>query len=444
MIYDMTKGSPFKAILSMTIPAMIGNIFQQLYGMVDAVIVGRYLGQNALAAVGATSSIYSMVLWFVIGTAGGFATVVAQDFGSGNYKKMRERICTAVILAFGITLITTLISVCTVKHILIWMNTPDEIMEGAYHYITVILGGLTATMIYNLSAGISRAMGDAKTPLIFLIMASILNIVLDIVLIRNFHMGPEGAAYATVLSQAISGVLCVFYIYKKFTILHFEKDDWKYRKEDAAKLLKIGLPLGLNGIVTASGIIIFQVAVNGYGTEVVVAFAAGAKVEQLATQLLSAFCITMTNFVGQNFGAGKIENMKKGIKQCFFFMLVTAFVGVIVLVVFGGSIVGLFIKNPTENVIAFAAEYLNCCGIFLPVLGTNFVFRSAAQGMGDARIPIINGIVESVSRGLWAVYLCTYGNFHQLCLANPLTWALATILMVVLYRRKIRQISGSR
>ena len=441
MTYDMTKGSPLKAILMMTIPVMIGNVFQQFYGMVDAVIVGRYLGQNALGAVGATSSIYCFILWFVMGIANGFAILISQDFGAGNYKKLRERVCLSITLASIITVATTIFSVTVIRRLLVLMNTPEELMDSAYGYIVVILAGLVATMMYNMSASILRAMGDGRTPLYFLLISSVLNIVLDIWFIRFLHMGTEGAAYATVLSQAVSGILCIVYIYKKFPILHVKKEDWRIRRGEPAKMLKMGLPLGINGCITATGIMVLQVAVNGYGAEVVAAFAAASKVEQLANQLLSAFCVTMTNFAGQNYGAGKIENLRKGVKQGFLLMVAIAVVAGTVLVGFGGQLAGLFIDTPTENVLVYAAEYLKFSGIFLVALGTIYVFRSTAQGMGDARIPIINGIVESAGRSLWAVYLLQFGNFHQLCLASPTTWVVAAVVTVILYQRKLQNIA---
>ena len=440
MVYDMTKGSSLKAIVSMTIPLMIGNVFQQFYGMADTFIVGHFLGQNALGAVGSTASIYSFIWWFTLGITGGFAVLLAQDFGAGNYKRLRERLCLSITLAGIITLITTIVSVSLVGKLLIWMNTPAELYDSAYQYIVVILSGLFSTTAYSMSAAVLRAIGDSKTPLYFLIISSVLNIILDIVFIRYLNLGTAGAAGATVISQAVSGILCIIYIYRKFEILHLSKDDWKIRKGEPATLLKIGLPLGINGCITASGIMILQIAVNGYGAEVVSAFATASKVEQLANQIVAAFSITMINFAGQNMGAKNYSNLKKGVKDGFFLMLFTAIILSTVLILFGGKLAGLFIDNPTANVIAYASQYLKISGTFFVFLGGIYVFRSVAQGMGDSKIPIINGIVESGSRIIWAVYLINWGSFKQLCFAGPTTWLVAAIITFILCQRKLKKL----
>ena len=440
MLNDMTTGKPFKAILSMSIPILFGNLFQQFYAMTDAVIVGRILGQNALAAVGATGALYNMILWFVTGTAGGFAVAIAQNFGAGNYQRMRERLYQSVILSVILTIITTVLGITFIRQLLVFMNTPGEILEDACSYVLVILGGLIATMVYNLAAAVLRALGDSKTPLYFLIMTSILNIVLDILFIRSFHMGTSGAAWATVISQAVSGVLCVWYMYRKFEILHIKKEDCKCSKNDLSYMLGLGLPLGLNGVVTASGVIVFQFAINSFGTEAVAAYTAAIKVDAIVTQPLAAYSITMVNYVGQNYGAGKIWNIKNGVRQCFWLIILTGVAGGILMVTCGGMFAGLFLDSSSMTVIAYAQEYLKIDGLFLVAFGMLCMYRSAAQGMGDSKIPIINGVLESVSRIIWTVYLVHYGDFHQLCYANPMTWLLATMILVILYRRKIRKV----
>lgn len=440
MLKDMTTGSPLKAILMMSLPVMLGNLFQQFYGMADAIIVGRMLGQNALAAVGATTSLYNMILWFVSGVTSGFAVAIAQCFGAGDLEKMRDRLGQSIVLAFGITTLATVVSLLGIRRLLALMNTPEEIMADACSYILVILGGLLATMVYNLAAAVLRALGDGRTPLYFLMLTSGLNIVMDILFIGSLHMGTAGAAWATVISQAVSGILCVWYMYRKFPQLHMKRKNWHFEMRDVTYMLGLGLPLGFNGIVTASGVIVFQFAINSFGAEAVAAYTAATKVDAIVSQPLAAYSVTMVNYVGQNYGAGKLQNIKKGVRQCFFLVLVTGIAGGVLMVTCGAFFAGLFLDASSTTVIGYAGEYLRITGVFLAVFGMLCMFRSAAQGMGDARIPIINGVVESVSRILWTMYLIPYGDFHQLCYANPVTWIVATVILIVLYKRKIRQV----
>ena len=441
MTNDMTVGKPVSSILKMALPVMLGNLFQQFYSMADTMIVGRCLGRNALAAVGATSSIYSLILWFSTGCTGGFAIILAQKFGAGRYDALRKKLALSILLSSAITVIVTFFSLLSLGGILRLMHTPSEILPDAESYIFIILAGLFATIAYNMSASVLRAMGDGKTPLYFLILTSFLNIFLDLMFIQVFHMGTGGAAAATVLSQAVSALLCVLYMRSHFPILHLRRDDWKQTAADAADMLRLGLPMGLMGAVTASGIIILQFAINSFGTAAVAAYTSAARVEQVFEQILGAFSVTMSNYCGQNYGAGKTDRIRKGVRESWLLMFAAAVLFILIVETAGGFILGQFLSQKDASVISMATEYLRIVALFLPAFGTIMIFRSSIQGMGNASVPMLNGIIESACRALWTLYLIRFGTFHQLCLVNPTAWTIASVILIIIYRRHMRKLT---
>ena len=316
MTRDMTVGNPVKLIVSFSIPLLIGNLFQQLYSMVDAVIVGQFLGVDALAAVGTTGPLSFLILGFVMGMTGGFSVLVAQRFGAGDYDGMRHTVAMSVLLSVVLCIVMTALSVAVCRPLLVAMNTADNIIDMAYDYIIVIFAGTFANILYNLLSGILRALGDSRTPLYFLILSSLLNVVLDIFCVVNLQMGVAGAGYATVLSQFISGLLCLLYMMKKFPILHLQKKDWVFRRATCLHLLKVGAPMAFQFSITAIGVITLQGAVNSFGSSVTAGFTAASKVETLTQQLMSTLSTTTATFVGQNLGAGKMHRIREGVRRC--------------------------------------------------------------------------------------------------------------------------------
>ncbi|MEG0615578.1 MAG: MATE family efflux transporter, partial [Oscillospiraceae bacterium] len=266
MVRDMTSGNPTKLIFSFAVPMLIGNVFQQFYNMVDAIIVGRFVGVNALAAVGATGAMSFLILGFVIGLTVGFSVIVSQRFGANDEAGLRQAVTMSVLLSIVGTIVITTASMLSARTLLEFMKTPKDIIDDAFIYIFIICGGIFATIFYNLLSAILRALGDSKTPLIFLIISSIINVVLDILFVKTFNMGVAGAAYATVAAQAISGVMCLFYINKKYPILHLHKSDWAINWQTIFQLLKLGLPTAIQNSVTAVGVMIVQTAVNLLGS----------------------------------------------------------------------------------------------------------------------------------------------------------------------------------
>ena len=440
MTKDMTKGNPTKLILLFSIPLLIGNIFQQFYSMVDTIIVGRFVGVEALASVGTTSSMSFLVNGFVVGLTSGFAVLVSQKFGAKDEKGLKKAVSSALILSLIATIIITFISVITAKPMLHLMNTPDNIINDANTYITIIYAGTIATVIYNIIAGILRAMGDSKTPLYFLIVASILNIVLDLVFIINFNMGVAGAAYATIISQGVSGLLCIVYAYKKYTVLKLTKEDFKVKKRYYEKHIKIGIPMALQFSITAIGIMIVQGALNVFGSAAIAAYTAASKVLQIVMQPAITFGVTMATYCGQNLGAKNYKRIKEGVNKCTKISIITSIIAGSVLVFGGKFFVGLFIENPDATILAYAEECFIYSAIFFIPLGLIFIYRNALQGMGESFVPMMAGAYELIARSIVAFTLPSFIGYTGICLADPVAWLSASIPLGIYYFKKINKI----
>lgn len=430
---DMTKGSPTKLILWFTIPLLIGNVFQQLYSMVDTIIVGKFVGVDQLAAVGLTGPMAFLMLGFVFGLTGGFAVVTAQRFGAKDEDGLRRSVTSAIYLSITITTILTVIAIVTAKPLLRLMNTPEDIFHDAYVYIIIIYAGIGALVFYNLMACILRALGDSKTPLYFLIVSSILNIILDLVFILNLQMGVAGAAFATVISQFISGVLCLIYTAKKYPILHLKKKDWKWDTNLAKKHMYIGLPMAFQFSITAIGVIVLQGALNLLGTEKIAAFTAANKAEQLVAQPAGSFGITMANYAGQNYGASKFNRIREGVKKCSILTTIFAIGAGFILIVFGEPLTTLFVDVKERAVIQAAREYLIIISVCFPALNLLFVYRNVLQGIGRSFMPFMAGVFELVARSAVAFTLPYFIGFTGICLAGPIAWFAAAIPLGITY-----------
>lgn len=439
MTKDMTTGNPVKLILFFSIPLLIGNVFQQFYSMVDTIIVGRYVGVQALAAVGVTGSLSFLILGFTFGLTGGFSVIIAQRFGANDEDGLRKSVATSTILSIISTIIITLASMLSAKPVLSLMNTPDDIINDATIYIIIIYAGTCATVFYNMIAGILRSLGDSKTPLYFLILSSILNIILDLFFILNFNMGVRGAAYATVIAQGISGILCLIYALKKYPILRLKKEDWIWDKNFALKHLNVGIPMALQFSITATGVMVLQTALNAFGSTVIAAYTAASKVEQIVTQPGISFGTTMATYCGQNLGAGKYDRIKEGVKKGSIITIMVSIIAAVVLFVFGKSLSTLFISSDQIEALNYSKQYLNTVAIFLPILGMLFIYRNSLQGIGDAFIPMMAGVAELVARVIVAFTLPAFIGYIGICLASPFAWIGATIPMAIKYRILIKR-----
>lgn len=444
---DMTKGSPAKLIFFFSIPILLGNIFQQLYSMVDTIIVGRFIDFKALAAVGATGSISFLILGFVFGLSGGFAVITAQRFGARDEAGLRRSVATTIYLCLGTTIIMTSLSMLTVKPLLHAMNTPEDIFADAYTYIMIIFGGIGASLAYNMLACILRALGDSKTPLFFLIISSVLNIILDLAFIIFFHMGVAGAAWATIISQGVSAVLCLLYIKKHYPILHLRKEDFCTDWHFAWKHLAIGLPMAFQFSITAIGAIILQGALNVLGSVKIAAFTVASKVEQLVSQPAGTFGVTMANYSGQNLGANQMKRIREGTKKSCLITLGFSVLASLILVFFTEPLTRLFINNTEPEVIgeiiAGSKQYLMLSALFFPFLNLLFIYRNVLQGMGRSFWPLMAGVAELFLRSIVAFTLPAAMGFMGICLAGPAAWIGACILLFISYRVIINKMDPS-
>lgn len=442
MTNDMTVGNPTRLVIKFIIPLLIGNIFQQLYSMVDTIIVGKYVGTHALAGVGSTGAINFFILGFAMGITSGFAVPIAQGFGANDYSRVRHFVAMSTYLTIIVGTIITIISVIALGPLLTITRTPDDIYQYAYDYMIIILAGLLTNMAYNMTASILRALGDSKTPLYFLVIASFLNIVLDLLFILTFNMGVAGAAWATIISQGVSALLCVIYMNKKFEVLRMKKEDFKYKQKSANILLSIGVPMAFQYSVIAIGSILLQSAVNSLGTIYVASYTVCCRIEQLAIQPFSTLGIAATTYTGQNLGAGKIDRIKEGMKKMTIIGIILSIVCAGIIYVFNVPLINLFISEGDDKilVIKYVREYLIwACAFFIPLM-LLILYRSSIQGMGDAVVPMIASIVELVGRVIVATGFVAIIGYLSICLACPVAWTGGALIVVPAYFMKIRKL----
>lgn len=442
MTNDMTQGSPLKIFIFFSIPLLIGNIFQQLYSMVDTIIVGRFVGVDALAAVGSTGSMFFLVNGMILGLTSGFGVLVSQKFGAKDEAGVKKAVASNITLTLISTFLMTVIALIVKNPLLRMMNTPENIFDNANTYITIIFAGLITQALYNMSAGILRALGDSKTPLYFLIISSILNVILDLVFIINFKMGVSGAAYATNIAQGFSAVLCLTYSYKRFQVLRLKKEDFKVDSHYYTKHLKIGVPMGLQFSVTAVGIIIVQSAINVFGSIVIASYTASSKVLQLVMQPSISFGVTIATYAGQNLGAGRFDRIKNGMKIMNKVSIVTSLIAGVILIFLGKYFVTLFIENPTPEIFSYAQQVFNYSAIFFIPLGFIFVYRNVLQGMGESFVPMMAGVYELVARSIVAFTLPKFIGFTGICLSDPIAWIAAAVPLMITYYRKMKKIEN--
>lgn len=436
---DMTKGNVFNIILGFAIPLLLGMLFQQFYSMVDTIIVGKYLGVSALASVGSTGSINFMIIGFCMGVCNGFAIPVAQKFGAGNFKKLRKYVFNSGFLAIVFSVVMTLIVCVFCRQILIAMRTPEDIIQGAYSYIYVIFLGIPATYLYNLLSGIIRSLGDSKTPLFFLIISSIINIILDLFLIIYMHMGVAGAAWATVIAQAVSGILCLIYMRKKYSVLKFESDELKIDGYCIRRLCYMGVPMGLQYSITAIGSIILQAAVNGLGSIIVAAVTAAGKISMFLCCPFDALGSTMATYTGQNIGAGKLERISEGIKKSMIIGSVYSIVALMISVFFGKSLALLFVNENEIEILAKVSENLIIIAAFYIPLCIVNVVRFTIQGMGYSTFAILAGVCEMIARALCGFILVPIFGYVAVCLASPVAWIFADAFLIPAYKYVINK-----
>lgn len=438
---DMTMGSPLKLILTFAFPLLLGNLFQQAYNMADAAIVGQTLGSDCLAAVGSTSSVQFLVLGFCIGSCTGFAIPVAQRFGARDESTMRKFIFNGAILTTVIAIIITTLTCLLTTNILNILQVPENIFNDSYAYIFVIFAGIPFTLLYNYLSAILRAIGNSKTPFLFLAFSSILNIFLDFFCILNLGWGCAGAAIATIFSQAVSGVLCFVLILKKIKILHIQKEECVIDKDILKNLLAMGIPTGLQFSITAIGSMVMQSANNALGSVYVSGFTAGLKIKQFIMCPFDALATGVSTFASQNYGALQDKRIKEGVRVGILVGLAYGVIGGIILIIFGRNLSLLFLSADYTAQLDASALYLRRMGYCWWLLAILNVMRMVIQGLGFAGRAVFAGVVEMIMRSIVALGFAPKFGFDAITWADQCAWAGACIYMVPMYLLCIKHIS---
>ena len=442
MINDLTKGAPVKLMMLFSVPLLIGNIFQQFYNIADIIIVGRTLGMKALAAVGAVSPLFFLIMFIIVGLTNGFAVITGQKFGAKDYVGVRRSVTMSSILCFVFTILFTLFCAAFMKPILYFMNVPAAIYRDAYLYIQIVVIGLMIASFYNLLASIVRALGDSLTPLYCLIVASVLNIFLALLFIMKFHWGVPGSAVAVVLSQAVSVLLCIWYIKIKFPILHLTKKDWIFNwKKDytfALLHLRVGVPMAVQFTILGLSILIIQSVCNSFGPEVIAAFTAALRIEQIATLPMVSFGVALSAYVAQNFGARKFSRIRYGVKRASLINIGLSIFMAVVMHFWGGEFVKIFIGAGNEHVVKIAHDYLFISSLFYFFLAQIFIYRNALQGLGRAVIPMLASVGELLMRSFAAVYLAVRIGYFGVFYAGPIAWVAASLVLAGGYYTTIK------
>ena len=443
MTKDMTSGSPMKLVLHFAIPLMFGNLFQQFYSMVDTVIVGRFLGTSALAAVGSTGSINFLIVGFCIGVCSGFSIPVAQSFGSKSFEDLRRFVGNILWLAVGFSLLFTVATVALCRPILEWMDTPADIIDDAYNYIVVIFLGIPTIILYNALASLLRALGDSKTPLYAIVVAALMNVVLDLLFVVGFHWGIAGAAIATVVSQVASAIYCFLNV-RRISILSVQRQDLRPEKVLTLTLLKLGFPMALQNAIIAVGSMVVQFVINGYGMLFLAGFTATNKLYGILEIAATSYGFAVTSYVGQNLGARLVHRIKQGLRSAVAIALVTSVIIGLAMLLFGRLVLGLFISGEPQQVEAsmqIAYHYLSIMSVCLPILYMLHIYRSALMGLGDTVVPMFSGVAEMVVRIGVALLLPLALGQEGIYYAEVGAWTAAAVILVTAYYLRMNALS---
>ncbi len=438
---DMTSGNPVKKILIFMIPLLIGSLFQQLYSMVDMMIVGNTLGSDAFGAVGLTSSVMFLVIGMAQGFTTGFSVITAQYVGGGNSEKLKKSIAVSITLTAVLSVIFTAVSTALTKPVLELMHTPESMMSDSWNYLFVIFLGISTSFFFNCFSSILRAFGDSRTPLYFLMVSCVVNIVLDFVFILNFSMGVAGAAWATVFAQGLSAVLCLVYSVKKFPVMSLSREDFRFSFSFVAEHLKIGTAMALQSSFTAASVMILQSAINTLGDAAIKAYSAAGKVSYFAMQPMVNLGFSVATFSAQNYGAGKIDRIRLCVKKGIVLCLIMGAFGSLVMI-FGGDIFLYIFGVDTSEILVYqyTHQFLLVLGAFYVLLGLWHFFRNILQGMGKTAVPTVSSFVEVVMRIVLSFWLSSAWGFFGICFVDPLTWTVISITHIIAYAVIMRKI----
>ena len=427
----LTEGTPWKQILLFSIPIFWGNVFQLLYSLVDTKIVGSTLGTEALAAVGSVSTLHTLMTGFLNGLTLGFSLITAMCFGAKNRKRLKKTFAAAISLGVLTTLALVLMLMIFLHPVLNLLHVPQAQFEMAYAYISVLIVGLFATLFYNLCANTLRAIGDALTPLIFLIVATVSNIGLDYLFILGFQMGVQGAAYATVLAQLLSVVLCLIRIFRKFPILHIQKEDFRFDRELMAEMYKSGLSMGLMSCLVGIGTILLQSAINTLGTTVIVAHTAARKVFELVSLPNSVLGSAMATYCGQNYGARRFDRIRQGIRASLIIAAVWAVVVFLICHTIEGKLIQFVASTTNPDGIYWGSTYLKVDMSFIVICGVIVILRNSMQGFGDRVIPVFSSCIELAGKIIFAFVFAPMFAYWGIIWAEPMVWIAMVIPLIV-------------
>ncbi|MBQ7797006.1 MAG: MATE family efflux transporter [Lachnospiraceae bacterium] len=432
---DFLQGPIIRSLIIFAIPLFISSIFQQMYNMVDTMIVGNYLGDQALAAMGACASISDLMVGFCLGVGNGMAVVAARSFGAGNEKLLKKSVAMTICLGAMVTIVISICGSLILRPLLELLNTPAEIIDQSYRYISTIVACTLVMLAYNLSAGMLRAIGNSLMPLIFLIISSLINVVLDIVFISEFHMGVQGAAVATVISQGISAVLCILYIWKKAPMLVPKREHFAYDKGLCQELLGQGISMGLMGSIVSCGTVILQSGINGFGTLIIAGHTAARKLHSVCMMFIATMSMACSTFVSQNKGAGNRDRILRAMNYMYVYDVVAASIITVLLHFLARPMVHLLTGSTETVVLDNASMYLYVAGPFYAVLGVLLQTRSALQGIGEKLLPIISSVIEMVGKVLFTIVFIPKFQYTAVIFCEPIIWcAMAAQLLFCYYR----------
>ncbi len=421
-VKDLTVGSPAKLIFYFTLPLLAGNVFQQLFGFVDTLIVGRFLGVEALAAVGCTGSLMFLMLGFIMGATSGFSIYTGQCFGAKDYDGIRYSVIVCMALAVIVSIVLALIGVTWCRELLEVMQTPPEIIDGAYSFIVIIYGGIGGFVLLQMQSNLIRALGDSKMPTVIQALTLCINIALEPIAIILLGLGIPGAAGATIVSLIIGNIVCAIYIFRRVPLLHVRREDFKFDREVILQHMKIGLPMGFQASIIAIGSVILQMSLNELGPVAVASFAAAQRVDGIAVMPMMSFGVAMAAYTAQNFGAKKFARIADGVKKTIWMSCSFSVAAAIFNIMFGAEIIRLFVGEGQEQIVEYGQIFLVTTGLSYWILALLFIFRFTLQGLGQSFVPTVAGVMELIMRVLAAIFLVEYWGYFGACLANPMAW----------------------
>ncbi len=442
-VKDLTVGEPAKLIFYFTLPLLAGNIVQQLFGFVDTLIVGRFLGVEALAAVGCTGSLMFLMLGFVMGATSGFSIYTGQRFGAKDYDGIRYSVVVCTVLALIMSVTMSIIGVTFCRELLELMQTPPEIIDGAYDFIVIIYGGVTGFIMLQMQSNLIRALGDSKMPTVFQATTLGINILLEPVAIIILELGIPGAAAATIVSIIIGNIICFVYIKNRVPLLHVRREDWRFDKKIIIEHLKIGIPMGFQSSIIAIGAVVVQMALNGLGPVAVASFAASMRVDSIAVMPMMSFGVAIAAYTAQNFGAKRFDRINDGVKKTIWMSCSFSVVAALFNIFFGSEIIRLFVGEGQEQIVEYGQLFLTVNGLAYWIMALLFIFRFTLQGLGESFVPTIAGAMELIMRIAAAIFLVDWLGYLGVCLAAPMAWLGGCVPLAIAFfmtRRKIMRL----